>query len=100
LYLDLEPSEFAVSRARESELTSALDAAGRIADGSSLEHDALVAVREDIERAREALSGDDLDVSGARAIALFACSPADLFEIVRLPRPVSTHVTIVTSPWL
>jgi peptide chain release factor subunit 1 len=100
LYLDLEPSEFAGARARESELTSALHAAERIADGSSLDHDALVAVREDIERAREALSADDLDVSGARAVALFACTPADLFEIVRLPRPVSTHVTIDTSPWI
>src|SRR3954452_22040245 len=98
LYLDLEPTEFATPPARESELTSALDAAARMADESELEHDERVAVREDIERVREALSGDGLDAKGARAVAVFACGPADLFELVKLPRPVATHVTIDDSP--
>ena len=100
LYLDLEPTEFATASARETELTSALDAAARMADESDLEHDALVAVREDIERVRDALSGDGLDAKGARAVAVFACGPADLFEVVKLPQPVATHVTIDDSPWI
>src|SRR5207248_7921902 len=85
---------------RGSELTSALDAAARLADESHLEHDALVAVRDDIERVREALSGDGLDAKGARAVAVFACGPADLFEVVKLPQPVATHVTIDETPWI
>ena len=100
LYLDLEPTEFATPPARESELTSALDAAARMADESDLEHDARVAVREDIERVRDALSGDGLDAQGARAIAVFACGPADLFEVLKLPQAVATHVTIDDSPWI
>src|SRR5256885_5927781 len=100
LYLDLEPTEFATPPARESELTSALGAAARMADESHLEHDASVAVREDIERVRDALSGDGLDAKGARAVAVFACGPADLFEVVKLPQPVATHVTIDDSPWI
>src|SRR2546423_26893 len=100
LYLDLEPTEFATAPARESELTSALDAAARMADESDLEHDARVAVGEAIERVRDALSGDGLDAQGARALAVFACGPADLFEILKLPQPVATHVTIDDSPWI
>ena len=100
LYLDLEPTEFATPPARETELTSALDAAARMADESDFGHDALVAVREDIERVRDALSGDGLDAKGARAIAVFACGPADLLEVVKLPRPIATHVTIDDSPWI
>jgi len=71
-----------------------------MADESDLEHDALVAVREDIERVRDALSGDGLDAKGARAVAVFACGPADLFDVVKLPQPVATHVTIDDSPWI
>ncbi|HEY3189071.1 MAG TPA: host attachment protein [Solirubrobacteraceae bacterium] len=100
LYLDLEPTEFATAPARETELTSALDAAARMADEANLEHDARVAIREDIERARTALLDDGLDAKGARAVAIFVCGPADLFEIVKLPQPVATHVTIDDSPWI
>jgi peptide chain release factor subunit 1 len=100
LYLDLEPTEFATAPARESELTSALDAAARMADETDLSHDARVAVREDIERVRDALSVDGLDAQGARAIVVFACGPADLFEVLKLPQPVATHVTIDDSPWI
>ncbi|HEY3020850.1 MAG TPA: hypothetical protein VGJ32_11690 [Solirubrobacteraceae bacterium] len=100
LYLDLEPTEFATAPARASELTSALDAAARMADEAGLEHDARVAIREDIERARAALLDNGLDAKGARAVAVFVCGPADLFEVVKLPRPVATHVTIDDSPWI
>src|SRR5439155_111716 len=62
--------------------------------------DARVAIREDIERARAALLDDGLDAKGARALAVFVCGPADLFEVVKLPRPVATHVTIDDSPWI
>src|SRR3712207_2655982 len=100
VYLDLDPAEFATAPARESEVTSALDAAARMAEESNLSHDALVGVGEDIERARRALAFDTLDARGASAVALFACGAADLFELVKLSRPVATHVTIDDAPWI
>jgi hypothetical protein len=100
VYLDLDPSEFAAAPARESEVTSALDAAARMADEAGLAHEALVGIREDIDRARGALSPDALDAKGASAVALFACGAAGLFEVVKLHRPVATHVTIDDTPWI
>src|SRR4051794_15658565 len=35
---------------------------------------------------------------GARALALFVGGPADLFEVVRLPRPVDNRVVISERP--
>src|SRR4051794_794419 len=100
LYLDLDPQNFATAEARKSEITSALDAAARMVDEAQLEHDARVAARADVDRARSELTGNGLDAKGAQAVALFACGPADLFELVKLPRPIATHVTLDDSPWI
>jgi peptide subunit release factor 1 (eRF1) len=100
IYLDLDPSQFATSEARKSEVTSALDAAGRMVEEAGLDHDALVAARADVERARATLVEDGIDAKGAQALALFACGPGELFEILKLPRPVATQVTIDDSPWI
>jgi hypothetical protein len=48
LYLDLDPMSFGTSRARNTEITSALDAAARIVEESELDHAALVAARADV----------------------------------------------------
>ena len=100
LYLDLDPQNFATAEARKSEITSALDAAARMVDETELAHDARVAARADVERARSELIGNGLDAKGAHAIALFACGPADLFEVLKLPRPTATQVTLDDSPWI
>src|SRR3954447_14513110 len=100
LYLDLDPQNFATAEARKSEVTSALDAAARMVDEAQLEHDARVAARADVDRARSELTGNGLDAKGAQAVALFACGPADLFEVLKLPRPIATHVTLDDSPWI
>jgi peptide chain release factor subunit 1 len=100
LYLDLDPTSFATSRARNSEITSALDAAARIVEESALDHAALVAARADVERVREAFADGGLDATGAHAVALFACGPEDLFEVIKLPRPIATHVMLDRSPWI
>src|SRR4051794_14569316 len=88
VYLDRDPETFASPRALTSEAHSALDHAGRLVEEAGLDHDALVAARADVERLRELLvdSPDDerdvldpdLDLKGARGLALFACGPADL----------------------
>ena len=100
LYLDLDPMTFATGEARKSEISSALDAAGRMVEEASLDHDARVAARADVERARAELQGNGLDAKGAQAIAVFLCGPAGVFETLKLPRPIATHVTLNDSPWL
>src|SRR3954464_3481119 len=93
VYLDRDPETFASPRALTSEAHSALDHAGRLVEEAGPDHDALRAARADggprapVERLRELLvdSPDDerdvldpdLDLKGARGLALFACGPAD-----------------------
>jgi peptide subunit release factor 1 (eRF1) len=99
LYLDLDPSTFATPAARSSAITSLLDEAGRRARELELDHDAEVALREDVERAREFFE-TELSAKGAGAVAVFACGPADLFETLKLPRPVASAVVIDDTPWV
>lgn len=37
---------------------------------------------------------------GAAALAIFACAPAGILEVVRLPKPVEPSVVIDSAPWL
>ncbi|MDX6672029.1 MAG: hypothetical protein QOI91_2392 [Solirubrobacteraceae bacterium] len=99
LYLDLDPSTFATPAARSSAITSLLDEAGRRAKELELDHDAEVALREDVERAREFFE-TELSAEGAGAVAVFACGPADLFQTLKLPRPVASQVAIDDTPWV
>jgi hypothetical protein len=102
LYLNLDPQANLAARAnRRSAVNSLLDAAARAVEGQEgLDHDAHMALREDVTRAREALDAnlDDDWAEGAHALALFVCGPADLFEVVKLPRPVDNHVVIDRRP--
>src|SRR3954452_14474964 len=99
LYLDLEPSQFAVARARASEVTSVLDEADRrvreLDDG--LSHQDRVDLGRTVERAREFLEGE-LDADGAHGVAVFVSEGAGLFEAVKLPSAVNTRVALDYSP--
>jgi len=100
VYFDLDPSTFPTGEARATQITSVCDQAGKeveqLADG--LDHDGLVGLREDVERIRGAFDPQTMGAGGARGIAVFASGPNDLFEVVRLPHPVDTRVTIGESP--
>jgi peptide subunit release factor 1 (eRF1) len=97
LFLNLDPSQFGTARARTTEINSLLDEAARcVRDGDDLTHDQEQALRADVERAREYLSGADFE--GAHGLALFVCGPADLFEPVKLPRPIDTRACVDDSP--
>src|SRR4051794_16807123 len=108
IYIDRDPESFASPRALTSEAHSALDEAARLVEAAGLEHDAHVAARADVERLREALLevdddenellDPDLDLKGARGLALFACGPADLLEVLKLPASVDTRVVLDDSP--
>ena len=99
LFLNLDPSEFATPPARATEARSLIDQAERQArEAGDLGHDADKALRQDIERAREYF--DRLDADGAHGLAVYACGPADLFEAIKLPRPVETRAVVDDSPFV
>jgi len=102
LYLNLDPrQDLATGQARQTAITSLLDEAERRIEGEEdLDHDVHMALREDVRRARAELDEHLQDdwAEGAHALALFVCGPADLFEVVRLPRPVDARVIIADRP--
>jgi hypothetical protein len=102
LYLNLDPAaNLAAPANRRSAVSSLLDEAHRAVEGEEgLGHDAHVALREDVNRARAELDAhlDDDWAEGAHALGLFVCGPADVFDVVRLPRPVQAKVVIADRP--
>ena len=99
--LNLDPAEFATPPARSTAVTSVLtQAAHRIDEAAGLDHDERSALKEDVERVREALMASDLAQNGTRAVAVYACKPADLLEVVRITRPVESTVVLDRSPYL
>ena len=98
LYLNLDPTEFATPPARATAVRSLLDEADRrVRDLSDLPHDDRMELRASLKRASEVLEGE-LPTEGAHALAIFSAESADLFEILKLPRPVPNRVAIRRSP--
>jgi hypothetical protein len=98
LYLNLDPSEFATGPARSTEVKSVLNRAERLVrEDERLTHDERIALRNDLERVRAYLGGD-LDASGAHGLAVFCSSAADLFEVIKLPRPVDQDAIVDDIP--
>jgi peptide subunit release factor 1 (eRF1) len=101
LYLNLNPQEIDTLQARRTAVTSLMDEAERRVEGEEgLGHDAHMALREDVRRTREFLDGGERDgwAEGAHALGIFVSGPLDLFDVVRLPRPVDSRVTIADRP--
>jgi peptide chain release factor subunit 1 len=95
VFLNLDPAQFATPAARSTAITSVLtEATHRVEDAEGLDHDEREALKADVERVREALQAGDIAQNGARAVAVYACSPADLLEVVRLRRPVQSAVVL------
>jgi peptide subunit release factor 1 (eRF1) len=98
LYLDLDPSEFATPPARATAVRSVLDEAERrLRERDGLSHQDRADLEASLQRAATVLERE-LPTEGAHAVAVFSCSPVDLFETLRLPRPVRTRVAIGHSP--
>jgi peptide chain release factor subunit 1 len=95
VFLNLDPAQFGTPAARSSAITSVItDAAHKVDEADGLSHDERLALRDDVERVREVLLGADVAANGTRAVAVYACGPADLLEIVRLRRPVDNRVEL------
>src|SRR3954447_5133437 len=94
VFLNLDPSEFATPSARSSAVTSVMTAAAhKVESKEGLTHAEREALREDVERVRDVLLSD-LAANGTRAVAVYACGPAALLEVVRLRRPVTNKVVL------
>lgn len=95
VFLNLDPTEFATPPARSSAITSVMTAAAhKVEAHAELTHDERMALRSDVERVREVLVDAGVASNGTRAVAVYACGPADLLEIVRLRRPVESRVVL------
>src|SRR3954447_22442854 len=91
VFLNLDPTEFATPAARSTAVTSLITrAVRRVEEADGLAHDEREALKADVERVKRALSASDIAENGARAVAVYACGPAGLLEVVRLRRPVDS----------
>ena len=100
VFLNLDPTEFATPSARSSAVTSVMTAAAqKVESKEGLSHDERMALRDDVERVRDVLLSD-VAANGTRAVAVYACGPAGLLEIVRLRRPVENKVVLDRSAFV
>jgi peptide chain release factor subunit 1 len=99
VFLNLDPARFATPAARSTAITSIMtEAAHRAEQAEGLDHSEREALKTDVERVRETLQAADLAQNGTRAVAVYACAPADLLEVVRLRRPVESAVMLDRAP--
>jgi peptide chain release factor subunit 1 len=99
LFLNLDPAQFATAPARATAITSLLtDAAHKIEAYEGLDHDEREWLRADLERVRSALSAGSIAENGTQAVAVYACAPEDLLEVIPLRRPVESRVWVGRSP--
>src|SRR4029079_3983441 len=97
--LNLDPAQFATPAARSTAITSILtEAAHRAERLEGLDHAEREALNGDVEPRRETLQAGDIAQNGTRAVAVYACAPADLLEVVSLRRPVDSDVVLSTTP--
>src|SRR6478752_4135752 len=94
VFLNLDPTQFATPAARSSAITSVVTAAAhKVEESEGLSHEERMALRDDVERVREVLNSD-IAQNGTRAVAIYACGPEDLLEVIRLRRPVENKVVL------
>ncbi|MEA2316005.1 MAG: peptide chain release factor subunit 1 [Solirubrobacteraceae bacterium] len=101
LFLNLDPREFATPPARSTEVRSVLDRAGRLVrdEADKLSHAQRASLKTDLERLEQELGNGALP-KGAHGLAVFTCSAASLFEMLRLSEPVDHRPVISDAPYL
>jgi peptide chain release factor subunit 1 len=101
VFLNLDPSELPTPAARASAITSVMTKAAHKVDAAEgLSHEERVALREDVERVRELLRQPGIAADGVRGLAVFACKPAGLLEVVRLSQPIQQRVALDHTPYV
>jgi peptide chain release factor subunit 1 len=98
VFIDLDPTRFATPPARATQITSLLsEGRRRIDEETDLSGPELQALREDLDRAEERLRDNDLAANGTRGVAIFACGPEQLLEVVRVPQAIESAVYVDTT---
>src|SRR5919202_1568070 len=101
VFLNLDPAQFGTAPARATAITSVVnDAARKVEECEGLGHDEHEWLRHDVERVRGALQAGDIAADGVRAVAVYACEPLDLLEVVALRRPVESRVVVERAPFV
>lgn len=96
VYLSLDPSEYALGTARQSQVNSVLgDALGQIEKLSTEDRKTL---RDDVELVREFLLRDADWARDAAGMAVFCSTPRGIFDVVKLPEPVETSAFLENTP--
>jgi peptide chain release factor subunit 1 len=99
VFLNLDPAQFATANARSSAITSVMTAAAhKVDETEGLTHEERSALLDDVERVRDVLSGSGVAANGTRAVAIYACGPEDLLEVIKLRRPVENRVVLDRTP--
>ena len=73
-------------------------AAHKVEEVEGLEHDEREALRADVERVREVLQGSDVASNGTHGLAVYACGPAGLLEVIPLPHPIESRAVVDRRP--
>lgn len=95
VFLNLDPSEFSTGGPRSTAITSLInEASHRVEEAEGLEHEEHQALRADVERVKEVLEGRDIATGGTQGLAVYACGPADLFEVISLPHPIESRAIV------
>ena len=94
MYLGLDPGD---RRATGTEADSLLHELRTRSKDRALAHAVRVSLRGDINRIDEVIKNDPPQ---EKAIAIFACSGAGLFELVPLPRTVRARVEVAPTPYV
>jgi Bacterial archaeo-eukaryotic release factor family 10 len=92
--VDTDPRQREDLHARVSSLVDQVHAATK---DESLNHEARLSVRADLDRVRQALAEQHWKPGG---MAIFACSARGLYEEVALPRQVRDEVTVDAAPYV
>ncbi|MDQ4149330.1 MAG: hypothetical protein M3164_04975 [Actinomycetota bacterium] len=96
IYLDLDPTEFAVAPARQTQVNSVLNEASELVDRLDQEHKKVLI--QDLELVRGFLEENDDWSAEARSIAIFVSSAGKFFNVVKLPEPIRRGVFIEDAP--
>jgi peptide chain release factor subunit 1 len=98
LYLDLDPERFATAPARAAQIRSLIDQAARELDEAAdgLSHDDRIGLRNDLQRIDDFLTSPTgkAEFQGAHALGIFCSGRDDMFEVIKLSRPVPGRVVI------
>jgi peptide chain release factor subunit 1 len=99
VFFNLDPSEFATPAARATEVNSVVTAAAhKVDEVEGIGHEERLALRADVDRVRDVLIQSDVATNGTHGLAVFACGPAGLLEVVRLAHPIASRAIVDDRP--